>query len=1222
MNKYRIFLAVLAGLLLIGLLPPGVPAWAEGAEAGRGAAEAGEQDFRIGQYGGAPALFVNGQPEFPMFLFEQEISERDAQVFQDANVKLYSFIEKTSFLDLGWIGPGQQDFSTVDRVMKTFVERVPNGLALPRIHLWAPEWWLEENDEEELSYTLQPPDQGALTKDASMASVKWRKDAGESLRRLVRHLLNGPYADRLLGLTLAGGMYGEWHNWNAEYLPDASEPMRQAFIAYLQEKYSNNEAQLQAAWGDPQITFGSVTIPTAEERQASDDGLFRDPSVSRRVIDYYEAYQQAPVDAINEFAGIVKDESDGRLLVSVLYGYSPDMSYMPQEVHHRAVAQAYRLTNVDMFTSPHSYYRRAPGDDGALRTYPGSLALHGKLFIDEADDRTHLAPPGTSFVQATNMNESLGLLRRAFGQAVTHGTGMWYMDHSSGQWYNDPAFAAEFKNLKKWGDYSMKLPRQRNSEVAVISSPQSTFYLGGDTDVTAAFYEGPSTTRPQGLGELSKAGAPFDRYVIEDLEQGLVPDDYKVYIFVDTFYLTNAQRTAIERLKNAGRTLVWTWAPGYVSENGLSAAGMETLTGISLTSADDAGGPGQGEPAESEWTEDFEGGSFAESRFLDGERSGNGVVTADADKIIAGGYSAFGEADESVDWHEFLYTDKSKIKLEPGATYTVTFKARTLAAPGAAGSFYFLARTKSGGNAQDVGVNNWTDVSGDPYSKSLTFTLKGYEDYYLIWGLHNGGALAVDDIVIRKEASVPIELPIQYRLNADLFPGVTTVYGDMKLTPVFRPDAAGAQVWASSSPDGAPAVIVRDFPEWRSVYVPAPPIAAPLLQRIYKEAGVHVYSGNYDNLEASQSWVSLHAAADGIKTIKLPRTANVFDIIGNRKMGDGIREFQFEMKRGDTAIFMLEEETPAPRPPEGGGQDVWSPVLSENADLKELQVLANGQALTMTPTFSAGTTAYTVQTSSAKAEITAAVSHNAAKATVEGELLDGGLTVDLKEGDNLFKIVVRAENGFTKTYIINVKREPLVEKPEVGTEEPASPGGSGRLSDITGHWAEDAIRTAVRQAIAKGYPDKTFKPDRPAGRAEFVVMLMNVLGSQGDREGLTFSDRNQIGAWARPAIERAVTAGIVTGNKRGAFLPNAPLTRAEMAVLLARALGAYGKAGVAAGYADDASIPAWAKDAAQSMREQGIIAGRGGNKFVPEGTVTRAEAIVALLRLQGAVNAS
>lgn len=451
----------------------------------------------VGQHQGAPAIFIDGKPEFPMFLFEEEISQRDADAFQTAGVQLYSFIKLGKFLDLGW-KPTGQDFTDIDGVMQTFTSRVAQGYALPRIHLWAPEWWLQQHGSEQAGYAADPGG-SSIVKDASMASALWRQEAGEKLRTLVRHLRNGPHANRIMGLTLAAGMFGEWHNWNAEFLPDTSAPMLTAFVQHLRTKYNNDVAGLRNAWNDPFITFETVTVPDVWERRSADQGYFRDPAVTTRMIDYYEAYQEEVVKSINHFASIVKDESQGQWLVSVLYGYSPDMGYMPQEIHHRATAMAHRLQNVDMFTSPHSYWARGPGDHGALRTYPESLALHGKLFIDEADDRTHLAPPGTSQVWATNMAESLGILRRAFGQAVAHGTGLWYMDHSSGLWYNDPAFAAEFKRLKKWGDYSMRLPRQRASEVAVISSNRSEFYIGNETDVTANFYEGPVQGRPHGI---------------------------------------------------------------------------------------------------------------------------------------------------------------------------------------------------------------------------------------------------------------------------------------------------------------------------------------------------------------------------------------------------------------------------------------------------------------------------------------------------------------------------------------------------------------------------------------------------------------------------------------------------------------------------------------------------------------------------------------------------
>ncbi|WP_262675526.1 hypothetical protein [Paenibacillus sp. J5C2022] len=901
--------AILMLTMLMSLLGSGT-GWAEEASQEEAAAVQNGQGggtvppaFQIGTHNGAPALFVNSEPEFPMFLFEQEISAQDAAVFQDAGVKLYSFIEKTSFLDLGWTGPGQQDFTTVDGVMDIFAGRVTDGYALPRLHLWAPEWWLQQNPAEAVGYAIDPGT-NPVTRDASMASQLWRDEAGAMLRAMVRHLLDGPHRNQLMGFTLSAGMYGEWHNWNSEYLPDTSEPMRLAFIEHVKAKYGNDVNELRNAWGDPSVTFQSVTIPTAADRSASDVGLFRDPSLSTRLSDYYEAYQLSVVEAINHFAGIVKDESNGQLIVSVLYGYTPDMGYMPQEVHHREAALAHRLTNVDLLTSPHTYWRRGPGEDGALRTYSDSLALHNKLFIDEADDRTHLAPPGTSFVLASNMAESLGILQRAFGQAVTHATGMWYMDHSSGLWYDAPEIAAEFKRLKHWGDYSMHLPRERNSEVAVISSNQSAYYLGGDKDVSANFYEGPVVGRPQGAGELSKAGAPYDRYLIEDLVEGRIPDRYKVYIFLDTFQLTGQQRAAIESLKDNGRTLVWNWAPGYVGDPGeaLSLNRMENLTGFTLQQSVAGGGP-VANPVPL-LTEDFEGGSLASSSFTGGYNN-YGEITSAAGEVVSGSYSAHGEASASTDWYEFLYSDDSEVALEAGATYEVSFKAKTTASPGSDGYFYFLARTGEGGVAQDVGVNSWTDASGASYEKSFTFTLKHFDDYRLIWGLHNGGGLSVDDITITKVGE-PGAQPLSYELDSGMFPGETEVYGDTPLDPLFQADATGASVWASSVKDGSPAIVVKDLADWRSVYVSTTPIPAPVLNKLYKDAGVHVFSDSYDNVEANASWISVHAATAGTKTIKLPQPTPVFNIISNELVGTSVSEFQIDMAVGETAIFVLD----------------------------------------------------------------------------------------------------------------------------------------------------------------------------------------------------------------------------------------------------------------------------------------------------------------------------
>lgn len=43
--------------------------------------------------------------------------------------------------------------------------------------------------------------------------------------------------------------------------------------------------------------------------------------------------------------------------------------------------------------------------------------------------------------------------------------------------------------------------------------------------------------------------------------------------------------------------------------------------------------------------------------------------------------------------------------------------------------------------------------------------------------------------------------------------------------------------------------------------------------------------------------------------------------------------------------------------------------------------------------------------------------------------------------------------------------------------------------DITGHWAEKAIRRCMARGLLKGYPDGSFGPDKPVTRAELATVL-------------------------------------------------------------------------------------------------------------------------------------
>ncbi|ULO06830.1 S-layer homology domain-containing protein [Paenibacillus sp. 19GGS1-52] len=172
-----------------------------------------------------------------------------------------------------------------------------------------------------------------------------------------------------------------------------------------------------------------------------------------------------------------------------------------------------------------------------------------------------------------------------------------------------------------------------------------------------------------------------------------------------------------------------------------------------------------------------------------------------------------------------------------------------------------------------------------------------------------------------------------------------------------------------------------------------------------------------------------------------------------------------------------------------------------------------------------------------------------------------------------------------------------------------------QFSDIAGHWAEASIKQAVADGIVKGYLDGTFKPGNSVTRAEFAVMLMNTLQSEEVGADLGFTDRAKIGTWAKQAVAQAIGAGIIHGYEDGTFRPNAPITRAEMASMIASALKLTLETNAVTNFADDLNIPTWAKGAVAAVKKLGLIEGKGLNQFDPAGNTTRAEAITVLLKM-------
>jgi len=173
-----------------------------------------------------------------------------------------------------------------------------------------------------------------------------------------------------------------------------------------------------------------------------------------------------------------------------------------------------------------------------------------------------------------------------------------------------------------------------------------------------------------------------------------------------------------------------------------------------------------------------------------------------------------------------------------------------------------------------------------------------------------------------------------------------------------------------------------------------------------------------------------------------------------------------------------------------------------------------------------------------------------------------------------------------------------------------SPLVSG-FKDIKGHWAEKEIAELVRKKAVSGYGDYTFRPDLTMTRAEAVAVLVNAFNVKGTAS-VSFKDVRRT-HWAYGVIQRAVSAGIVTGFEDGSFRPDQKVSRAEMAAMLGRAMGLKESTVVRPAFRDLRSDH-WAAGWIDRLVREGVLSGYTDGTVRPEQIATRAEVAVMVIK--------
>jgi len=172
----------------------------------------------------------------------------------------------------------------------------------------------------------------------------------------------------------------------------------------------------------------------------------------------------------------------------------------------------------------------------------------------------------------------------------------------------------------------------------------------------------------------------------------------------------------------------------------------------------------------------------------------------------------------------------------------------------------------------------------------------------------------------------------------------------------------------------------------------------------------------------------------------------------------------------------------------------------------------------------------------------------------------------------------------------------------------AQPLAAAPFADTGGQWAAPYIEQLATRAVIGGFPDGTFRPNRPVTRAEFAAILTRALNLSPADEPPRFRDVDP-NSWAAAPIGSVSAAALVSGFPDGSFRPDAPITRAQALTILSKALGQpTGNPQVLARFSDGQSVPAWAIPAVSAAAEAGLAVNYPDpDVLAPTRAATRAE---------------
>lgn len=456
-------------------------------------------------------------------------------------------------IDAGWQGPDAYDYREIDRAVDKARRDYPEAWLIPSIHLEYTRWYAARHPEEAFTVLENgTPKQRGGSIVASFHSARFEAEAKEALTRLINHFAARGDTRRIIGYQINYGATAEWRYWDQrQNLPDHNPQSLAAWRRFAAERYGTVE-QANAAWGSGFESFDAVMPPAGSFRSVYRAGYLRDPAQDRQVFDYERFASDSIARLMKSFTSHVKELTGGRALVGV-YNYIkfPQLADCP---------------SIDFGVSSTFYIDRA-ANGTALSQALGLEAMRrdGKIYWHDADMRTYLWPDERYGV-ARNVYESVMMMRREFLAMLINGAGhSWFNLHPNRNVYDNPVLMRTVAELESCAAAALDDPAGNlasRAEIAVVYDRLSSPAFWGN----ATMYN-----------NYTRLGAavdffPSDRLALVD------PAQYKLIVMVSCPLLTEDALARLEQLKGGGRTILFLYANGLETPDGLKLEAAEAVS--------------------------------------------------------------------------------------------------------------------------------------------------------------------------------------------------------------------------------------------------------------------------------------------------------------------------------------------------------------------------------------------------------------------------------------------------------------------------------------------------------------------------------------------------------------------------------------------------------------------------------------------------------------------